>query len=229
MLNRADSLRDIATSLPRAIPILEELHLDYCCRGARSLDDACSEAGIDADAVINRLRALDQPEGDRGESLVDLVEHILSKHHRFTRECIATLRPLSSKVLNAHGAKHPELAGTQRSIAALIEDLEPHLLREENVLFPAIVSLEANGASRLPMPISFPLERMTLDHNDVGEILARLRRETNDYTPPEDACTSWRALYAMLAELERDLHMHIHLENNVLFPRALALAQGGSL
>lgn len=230
MLSSAHTLREIATEVPHAIPLLEELHLDYCCKGTRSLEEACTEAGLDPGEVVGRLRAIemqfasDDASDTRFETARDLIEHIVDKHHRYVRDAITTLRPLVGKVLRVHGAQHPELEGIARTFAHVVAELEPHQLREEAVLFPAILALEDGGEVLLPMPVSHPIARMTQDHEAVGELLRRIAAQTQDYTPPPEACTSWRALYRGLADFERDLHLHIHLENNVLFPRALALA-----
>jgi regulator of cell morphogenesis and NO signaling len=230
MLSSARTLREIATEVPNAIPLLEELHLDYCCRGTLSLEQACTEAGLDPGVVVGRLRAIEQqiaseePAETRFQTARALIEHILEKHHRYARDAMASLGQLMSKVLRVHAPRHPELAELAQTFREVVAELEPHQVREEAVLFPAILALEEGGPVLLPMPVTHPVARMTQDHEVMGELLRRLAAQTHDYTPPAEACASWCALYTGLAAFERDLHLHIHLENNVLFPRAIALA-----
>ena len=218
------SLAAIAVACPRVIPLFEELHLDYCCGGGKSLAVACQEQGLDVAEVLGRIKLCDSSEpasAPRVTNAKNLIDHIVSVHHAFTRTSIAMLRPLMAKVLLAHGGAHPELAEIARLVNALCDDLEPHLLKEEQVLFPALCVLENGGVPTWGMSVAHPIGRMTDEHVAVGTLLQDLNRRTRGYRAPDAACASWRALYRGCADLEHDLHQHIHLENNVLFPRFL--------
>ena len=221
------TLADIVTETPAAARVLEGFGLDYCCQGGRTLDVACSEAGIVPDVVEAKLADL-EPGVDIGWTtltLPALADHIVETHHRYLHEELPLLDALAAKVLAAHGERHPELAQVRRLVAALRADLEPHLLKEERVLFPAIHAL-AGGRTEFPFgSIANPIRMMVLEHDQAGELLAQLRAATGAYTVPSDGCASFRSLYDRLAALEEDTHVHIHKENHVLFPDALALAE----
>ncbi len=225
-------LRDIATHAPSATRVLDAHRLDYCCHGGRSLAEACAEASLDAGRLLAELEREARASADRGASTdwsgaraAELVDHILETHHAFTRSELSRLSTLADKVVARHGERHPELLEMRRVWTELRGDLEPHMMKEEHVLFPLIVQLERGGGPG-PMPVEAPVDAMTSEHEHDGELLAELRRITSDYAPPGNACGSYRALYAGLEELERDLHQHIHLENNVLFPMARRLEPG---
>lgn len=213
---------DIVVDNPATARVFEHHLIDYCCRGRRPLDEACSEAGLRTDDVITQLRLLDTvasetaPTGD----VAALIGHIVATHHTYLRRELPRLGELMGKVVAAHGAVHPEVHGVAGLLRELTDDLLPHLAKEEQVLFPLTIQLL--GAVE---PTTFdcgsvasPLRVMLAEHDRAGELLASLRRRTDGYAPPEDACPTWRALYAGLADLEADTHRHVHLENNVLFP-----------
>ncbi len=165
-------------------------------------------------------------------SLHRLIQHILDTHHAYTRDELPRLETLLQQVIAAHGARHPELTFVQRIVRRLAEELMLHLLNEERILFPGVLTLETDAkraSASIPpssITVQHPLRVMRQEHEAVGKMLRDLRSITSDYTAPADGCASFTALYARLQELEHDLHEHIHLENNILFPRALALAGG---
>jgi len=220
------TLGDLVATNPAAARVLEGFGLDYCCRGTRTLADACADAGVDAAAVAAKLADLDVP-GDATWTLLDapaLAEHIVATHHRYLHEELPLLDALAEKVLGVHGSRHPELAEVRRLVAAVRADLEPHLMKEERVLFPAIAAIAA-GQTEFPFgSVANPIRMMTLEHDRAGQLLADLRAATNGYAVPDDACASFQALYGRLEALELDTHLHIHKENHVLFPAAIALA-----
>ena len=213
---------DIVIGNPDAARVFERLRIDYCCHGRRPLAEACADAGVVPDDVIAELARLDTgpsdmaPTGDIGA----LIGHIVATHHTFLRRELPRLGDLMDRVVAAHGSAHPEVHDIAGLLHELTDDLLPHLAKEEQVLFPlAIQLLGAVG------PIEFhfgsvldPIRVMHADHDRAGGLLAALREQTDDYTPPDDACPTWRALYAGLADLEADTHRHVHLENNVLVP-----------
>jgi regulator of cell morphogenesis and NO signaling len=218
------TLADIVNRNPAAGRILERHRLDYCCGGQRTLAAACIDAGVDPSVVLAELDAAGpgtEPEWaalDAGQ----LVDHLEATHHHYLHEELPRLSELVAKVLGVHGGRHAELAAVARTYEALRADLEPHLAKEEMVLFPMIRELAEAGPTAPPSfhcgSIANPIRVMLLEHDRAGELLAELRALTGDFTPPADACASYTALYNGLAELEADTHLHVHKENNVLFP-----------
>lgn len=229
-------VREIVLEMPGAIPLLEKLGIDYCCGGARSLGAACEEKGLEIGAVLEELAGLRRQgepatESWRTAPLADLIRHVVEHHHAFARQQLEMILPLAEKVATRHGAKHPDLPVIAERLSALSAELTHHFTCEEKILFPAILLLDAGHPPLFPPVfgnIGQPIERMLRDHDQTGEELRTLRAMTDDLQPPEDACFSWRALYRAIAELEGDLHQHIHLENNILFPRAQERARGAA-
>ncbi len=216
-------LADLVTADPSLARELERRGLDYCCGGRRTLADACAARDLDADAVAQELVAASgwQPvEAWTTMNAAELVDHIEAGHHRYLWDELPRLTVLMDKVRTAHGRRHPELHRVARCLEDLRADLEPHLLKEERVLFPMIRELATAGS-----PPAFacgslrnPISVMMAEHDRAGELLERLNQLTGGYEPPADACASYAALYVGLAELEADTHLHVHKENNVLFP-----------
>lgn len=228
------TIRDIALEVPATTRVFEEFKIDYCCGGRRSIEDACAAKGIDSSVVLERIDRVINGAGeiaDPPERLgpTDLVGYIVAKHHVFTASELERLTPLMAKVVMRHGESHPELFELQKVYSALAESLIPHMRKEENILFPFIEELDEAARRGAPPPIPHfatvrnPIRMMMNEHDVDGERLRTMREIANDYTLPEGACPSFTALYAGLEDLERDLHKHIHLENNVLFPAAAAL------
>jgi regulator of cell morphogenesis and NO signaling len=221
------TLAALVSEDPRRARVLESFGLDYCCHGGRPLAVACDDAGVDVEAVVAAFDGLvDEPDPsdtawtDLG--LVELAAHIVRVHHEYLWEELPALEALAAKVLGAHGARHPELAEVQRLVTELRADLEPHLRKEELVLFPAVAQVVA-GEHDFPFgSIANPVRMMQVEHERAGELLDALRTVTNQYEVPGDGCASYRSLYERLAALEADTHLHIHKENNVLFPATVA-------
>ena len=230
------TLGELAAGNPAAAPIFEKFGLDYCCGGRRTLAEACREAGVSAGQVAGEIdKAAESAAGgaaDRNwtiEPLAELMAHIRDTHHEYTRAALARLGPLFEKVCSVHGANHPELTRMWATFSGLSAELTMHLMKEERMLFPYIERMEealAEGSPVLPPPfgtVRNPIAMMASEHDSAGEALRAMRSASRDYTAPRDACASFRALYRGLADLEADLHRHIHLENNILFPRAIGL------
>lgn len=226
----------MAVQLPESTRLFEKLNIDYCCGGNRTLTAACDFAGVEVDNVIEMLTALDHPGTTQSGyvdfqkvSLAELIAYILETHHIFTRSEMARIEALSAKVINAHSANHPELFKVDNLFQRLCADLKPHMFKEEQMLFPYIVDMEQAQAGGQPDPfapfgtVKNPIRMMSLEHDNAGDILRELRAVTADYTVPPDACISYQTLYKALQGFEKDLHQHIHLENNILFPRAIVL------
>ena len=221
------TLAAIVLDDPAAARVLEGHRLDYCCGGQRTLADACAELDLDPALVLADLDAVDHASPADWASLgpAALVDHLEATHHRCLHDELPRLAVLVAKVAGVHGARHPELHEVQAAFTALRLDLEPHLMKEERILFPMVRELAA--AAEAPTfhcgTLANPIRMMLLEHDRAGELLAALRGFTGDYEPPADGCASYEALYRGLAELEADTHLHVHKENNVLFPAVLAL------
>jgi regulator of cell morphogenesis and NO signaling len=230
------TVREIALEMPQTTRVFEEFKIDYCCGGRRSIMEACEIVGADTDEVLLRLQGVFESEVPSGEwsgtaGLAKLIDHILDTHHVFTRNELENLEPLMDKVVRVHGEGHPELILLKDAFEELADDLRPHMLKEEQVLFPFIEDLiRCSVAGTVPaLPhfgtVNNPIRMMMIEHDNAGDILRKMRKLANDYQPPEGACPSYTGLFYRLEELERDLHEHIHLENNVLFPRAVELEE----
>jgi regulator of cell morphogenesis and NO signaling len=229
------TVRDIVLENPQAPRVFESFGIDYCCGGKRPLDEACRQANVAVDTVLEMLRRpvpVEEVLDDRwnSASLKKLADHIVETHHAFVRRESPRLTGLLEKVRGRHATTHPELCRVEELFDGLASELADHMLKEERILFPMIKRLEeatradgANGASF--RGIEFPIQRMIAEHDDAGEALTRIHSLTAAFQPPADACTSFRALYQGLEEFERDLHRHIHLENNILFPRAVEMTR----
>jgi len=235
--NRASrTVRELALEIPGATRVFEKLGIDYCCGGGKSLQEACDTACQPLDDVLRALETAGwSPASDRDWSPVPLAEviaHIVKTHHSFTREEIARLGALLEKVCSVHAGRHPELLEVRKQFQGLAQELSVHLMKEEMVLFPYIVRMEEARLQNdpvLPPPfgtVENPVHMMMQEHDSAGEALRRMRQASQDYAPPTDACISYRTLYQALEGFESDLHQHIHLENNVLFPRAIEMEDG---
>jgi regulator of cell morphogenesis and NO signaling len=232
------TIREIALEYPQTTRIFEEFKIDYCCGGRKPLEEACDAAGLDTKLVRQKIEnAIDGVE-ENGKSqfpehkkAAELADYIVEKHHAFTRNEIARLTPLMEKVCRKHGVHHPALFDIRTAFRALADELMVHMKKEEMMLFPYIKVLAAVVSTNLPIAephfktVRNPVRMMMSEHDAAGDFLRQMRGFSNDYTLPEGACPSFTALYFGLEELEKDLHRHIHLENNVLFPQALGLEE----
>jgi regulator of cell morphogenesis and NO signaling len=217
----------------RVASILEGYGIDYCCRGNRSLAEAVKEKHVRLEAVVSSIERLGhRPGGGEARewaSPEDLARHIVDRHHRYVREMAPVISGWLAKIRERHGARHPELEAVSDAFEALTADLSVHMLKEEHVLFPYITALaRASRTHDGPVTAPFgtvrhPVRLMEDDHRLAGVLMARVRSLTHDYESPDDACRTYTLCLAELATFERDLHRHIHLENNVLFPRAIEL------
>lgn len=223
------TLADIVATNSATARVFDRLGLDYCCHGEQLLADAVIAAGLDPAAVSAELAALptvDQPWVDL--DIAALADHVFDVHHQYLHEELPLLDALAEKVLGVHGSAHPELAEVRRLVAAIRADLEPHLMKEEQILFPAIHAI-ADGARDFPFgSVANPIRMMMLEHEQTGELLEALRAATDSYAVPDDACASYRSLYERLAAMEADTHLHIHKENHILFPTAIRVSEEAS-
>jgi regulator of cell morphogenesis and NO signaling len=222
------SIGALVTQNPDLASVFERFQLDYCCGGARTLGQACAARGVDLAHVIDAARAhlSHAPvslETDWTQApLRALTAHIIERHHGYLREVFPRITALSQRAAQRHGPQLPAFSTLAQVFEALRMEMEMHSAKEERVLFPLIDALEAKQKPGA-MPVAMPIRAMVAEHDDAGEALRRLRALSNDYTPGAEACNTVRALFDSLRSLERDLHLHIHKENNILFPRAIVL------
>ena len=234
MIETSQTVREIALENPASIRVFEAFGIDYCCGGRRPLAEACAAKNISVDTVIAALESGSEGEAILSEdwtakSLGSLVAHIVNTHHAYVRRELPRLAELAGKVVNRHGDTRLELPKIQSKVAQISEELTEHLAKEEVVLFPYVTKLERAKAEGIAMPqgcfgtVASPIAMMTQEHDAAGALIAEIRQLSSDYTTPLGACPTFHAFYAGLREFEQDLHQHIHLENNILFPRSIAM------
>lgn len=228
------TVREIALENPGSIRVFEKLGIDYCCGGRKPLAEACAAKNLAVEAVIAAVDRGAETETVAAEdwttqSLAGLIRHILETHHTYIRNETPRLAGLAQKVVNRHGDTQAELRTIQAKLAELSEELTEHCAKEEVVLFPYVAKMERALAEHTAKPrgcfstVASPIAMMTQEHDAAGALLGEIRALSGDFTLPVGACPTFHAFYNGLQEFERDLHQHIHLENNVLFPRALAM------
>jgi regulator of cell morphogenesis and NO signaling len=230
-----ETVAEIAANSLGAVRVFERLGIDYCCGGKRPLAEVCREKGYDTAEVERELDAasagVQEPSTNWNvASLASLVDHIVSKHHEYLRFELPALAKRVDKVYRVYNQRYGEtLTGLPEVFSGLQAELEMHIRKEEMILFPAIVAYETavNAGSKLPSTpfgtVGNPIRMMELEHDEAGEALAKIRKITDDFAVPEYACVTYKAMMSGLRELEQDLHIHIHLENNILFPRTLRI------
>lgn len=239
MTPTTQTVREIALEQPSSIRVFEKFGIDYCCGGRKPLADACIAGNLEVDTVIAALEAAAKASDSEGEnwagkSLESLSTHIVTMHHAYVKRELPRLAVLAEKVVNRHGPTKTELPVIAATLTQLDKELTQHLAKEEAVLFPYITDLERAAAIGAAKPhscfgtVANPIAMMTQEHEGAGTLLAEIRRLSHDFTTPEDACPTFHAFYDGLKEFEQDLHQHIHLENNILFPRAIELEESAS-
>jgi len=230
----AQTVREIALEQPSSIRVFESFGIDYCCGGRKPLIEACAARDVEVDAVIAALESAAQTPVQKGEdwshaSLDSLIDHIVSKHHAYVKSELPRLAILAQKVVNRHGDTMAELGVIQTTLANLDLELTNHLAKEEQILFPHVVGLDRAQTSTNRQTsacfgsVANPIAMMTEEHEAAGTLLGQIRQLSSDFATPVGACPTFHAFYDGLREFELDLHQHIHLENNILFPRAIAL------
>lgn len=233
-INRDTKVKDIVNSSAGAVRVLEDAGVDYCCGGGKSLHDACAHADVSSGENIARLAdaASQLSPGDanwREATLSALTHRIREKHHHYVREAIPRIRELAKKVVSKHGTNHPELATIEGSFLALGREMVSHMQKEEQILFPYIETIEKAATSHKTLEPPFfatvknPIQMMMKEHDSAGSLIKQIRDASSQYVAPTDACASFQLLYRELREFEADLDEHVHLENNILFPRAVAM------
>jgi len=233
MFTPQSTLRSVALAQPATIRVFERFHLDYCCGGSRPLAQACTEKGIetaDVLAALTAATAAPQPDRDFSQaSATELIHHIQSTHHAYVKSELPRLLAMAAKVAAKHAPPHPEYVQIERQLQILATELTNHLTKEELILFPYVEALDRyrNNAGSAPhacfSSVASPIQMMESEHEAAGSLLDQMRSATGNFTPPEGACPTTAGLLDGLDAFERDLHRHVHLENNLLFPMAIAM------
>jgi regulator of cell morphogenesis and NO signaling len=239
-LDATQTVREIVRNNPAAVGVFETAGIDYCCGGGRSLGEACEKANLPLDQFLAKLSESLRVPPIKEDChwltcpLSELADHIVEVHHAYVRRELPVLAALAEKVNLRHGHKYPKLGQLRDLVESLQQELFAHLTKEERVLFPALKSMEEQASQGMSFIPAFfgdlinPIRHMMEEHDDAGELLKGIRAATNNYQAPEDACFSFQTLYNGLKAFEQDLHRHIHLENNILFPRSLEFEKGRS-
>ena len=226
-ITESTTVAEVATAIPSSVRVLQRHGIDFCCGGKRPIGEACREQGVSfrelATAIDASIPAAPSRHDWPHEALHALIAHIIATYHEPLREDLPRLTAMADKAVRAHGAKAPFLLRLREIVGELTQDLTDHMHKEELVLFPTIRALEAGDRSHADW-IAQPIAVMEQEHDRAGALLAELRQLTAGYEPPPWACATVRALYQGLAEVEASMHVHVHLENNILFPRANAIA-----
>lgn len=234
MTTATQTVREIAQTQPSSIRVFEQFGIEYCCGGRRPLAEACAVKEVDVERVIAALEAASKTSNAQAKdwtesSLTRLIDHIIVMHHAYCKRELPRLAGLAARVVNRHGGTNPELALIREKVTELAEELTEHLADEEIHVFPMIADMEKRTRSigqetgQSQTSIGNPISLLIQDHDHAGVLLAEIRSLSGDFTAPGYACSTYRAFYDGLKDFERDLHRHVHLENNILFPRAIEL------
>lgn len=218
----------------RTARVFSKHGIDFCCQGRKTIDKACQEKSLDTQKLIQELEGvMEKKDGSETDyktwAAPVLIDHILDTYHAYIREVTPAILQYGEKVARVHGDHHPELMDIHREMSISLQELEQHMKKEENVLFPYIIEMynakELEAELKPPFfgSVENPIHMMEHEHEAEGERFRKISLLSRDYTPPEDACNTYRVYYGMLNEFEEKLHLHIHLENNILFPSAQLL------
>lgn len=228
------SIAEIVSQNPGSVKVFEKFNIDFCCNGKLKFEEACQRANVNEETVIQELNAATTdtlPGSIRPQnwSLGLLADYIVQNHHAYVKRMTPEIFFLLNKVCNAHGAKHPELHSIKQQFELVSEELEAHMYKEEAILFPAVAELEkgshiySSSSQPVGFKLGYPIDVMEKEHEAAGQCLSKMRERSSGYSLPAGACNSFKLLYKRLEEFEADLHIHIHLENNILFPKAILL------
>ena len=229
-----ETVGEIVAKDYRKAQVFKKLGIDFCCGGKKTLSEVSSKKGLTVEDLKNELAAIDKQDANPSSNfdkwdIAFLTDYIINTHHQYVKENSPFILELSEKVARVHGASHPEMIQVAEIFSRIAQDLGLHLMKEEKILFPFIkelTELKKTGGKVKDIPfgdITNPIQLMEVEHEQAGEDLVTIRELTSDYTLPADACTSYRILFKKLEEFENDLHQHVHLENNILFPKAIKL------
>lgn len=216
----------------RTATVFQKHGIDFCCRGGKTIEEVCENKNLNAEGLLAELGSIMESATDKNEDFISyeadvLADYIVEKHHGYVNEAIPPLTQFLDKLCKVHGSNHPELFDIRDEFYASAGDLTAHMKKEETVLFPYIKRLVSQKAAGTEVSavgnVSGPINMMMMEHDIEGERFRRIEKLTSNFVPPDDACTTYRVAFSMLEEFQKDLHKHIHLENNILFPKALEL------
>lgn len=229
------TLAQIVTANYQTSSVFEKYHLDFCCKGKRSLSEAISEKHLSTEQVVQELNEAISKSANKNTALLNyislsqLCDYIVVTHHAYVRQSSEQIITYLEKIAAKHGGRHPELMQIIKLFTDLKQELADHMFKEENILFPRIKELEKHNIENSPLAIPVsgyieaPITVMEHEHDQAGRLLELIREKTNNYQPPADACTTYRVAFDSLHAFEADLHQHVHMENNILFPRAVVM------
>lgn len=228
------TVREVVVEDYRTAAVFQKYGLDFCCGGGATIERACQKKNIDAGHLLKELDAVMTASGSDQPHIASwdadfLADYIVQNHHRYIRSVLPSILEHAAKVARVHGGARSELLKIAELFGLVAADLEAHMAREEAVLFPYIKSLARAEHRENLSPfgaVRNPIRMMEAEHENAGEQMREIRMLSNDYIPPADACMTYRVLFSELEEFERDLHRHVHLENNILFPKAIAMEEG---
>lgn len=230
----AKTIAEIVKENFKTAAVFEKYNLDFCCRGNKLLDEACKEKDLDTSKVVNELVDLKNGSSSSDNKYTEweldfLVDYIVNNHHHYVKQMIPVISAHTNKVASVHGENHPETIEIAKKFSVVYKELKQHMMKEEEILFPFIKQLvkfkKQKSAAEAPYfgSVRNPIRMMELEHQAAGDEFFGIRELTNNYTPPDDACNTYSVCYQELKDFEQDLHKHIHLENNILFPKSIEL------
>lgn len=230
------TVAELVTEDFRRAEVFKKFSIDFCCGGKKKLADVCRQKGVDIEEIGEALRDAASGRDAARHNFSQwnpafLADYIVNVHHSYVRESIPLLREFTMKVARVHGEAHPEVVEIARLFSEVAAELEQHMFKEEHILFPYIKRLENAAGEGAPLAappfgtVQNPIQMMEHEHDHAGNLMKEIRARSDDFTPPAEACNTYRASFFKLNEFEEDLHQHIHLENNILFPRAIQLEQ----
>ncbi len=233
---REMTLSQIVTVNYKAAAVFEKYSLDFCCKGNRAFNEVCKEKGIDAEEILVQIKNIDEKSSDNNMrfntwELDFLVDYIINNHHQYVRESIPVIAAHADKVVVAHSKNHPELIGISKIFTMVYKELKQHLVKEEEILFPYIKNLVRVNQNLISYEkpyfgkIENPIKMMEVEHETAGDGMYDIRMITDNFTIPDDACNTFALFYNELKEFEEDLHKHVHIENNILFPKSINLEE----
>ncbi|MCB0727447.1 MAG: iron-sulfur cluster repair di-iron protein [Ignavibacteria bacterium] len=231
---KSSSIGSFVANDYRAATVFQKYKIDFCCKGGRSINEVCESKNIDADKLLKELTEVSSQPGDQTIDFkswpIDLLaDYIEKKHHRYIEEAVPSLQQFLDKLCKVHGSNHHELFAIKKEFNASAGELATHMKKEELILFPYVRQMikSAKSKDQLAKPgfgtVENPIAAMMYEHDTEGGRFRKIAELSNNYTPPEDGCTTYKVAFSMLKEFESDLHLHIHLENNILFPKAVEM------
>jgi regulator of cell morphogenesis and NO signaling len=226
-MNIDKTIGEIVAADYRAASIFKEAGIDFCCGGKKSIDDTCAEKGIDKSELINKLERLETTPNTSTHNFIEwepgfLCDYIVNTHHKYVLKSLPVLVAYTEKIASVHGDRHLELREVARLFSNINEELLQHLKNEEEVLFPAIKEVLKSGSKDAKATIKSEISRLSDEHELAGGAMDKINVITSGYLVPEDGCNTYQVTFRLLSQFEDDLHTHVHLENNILYPKALA-------